>query len=221
MSGPANAPIDPPGQSHRSPGKDDVPGFSPEHHLRRSTAGSRHSESESGLPGQRRRIVRDLLILVFTVSVGAAIQPFADVPNPEYPEAQGIADRLNSVWRAVADDGIDPVEAAATEDLDVYFFEVNERVRTVFTHPEPTEVGHCYAVRRGPLVGTEAGILEDPNPECTPQQPGLFSVSGSWDEILPSERMTTKWYIPIMILLSAVALYAATDIPLALLTNTS
>lgn len=150
----------------------------------------------------------------------AAIQPFADVSNPDYPEAADIADRLESAWRSVVRAGAEPEEAATTEGLRVYFFELDDgRVRTVYTHSDPTEAGHCYVIRHGPNIATEAGILQEPGPGCTPQPPGLVAESGSWQEILPSERMTTKWYIPVMILLSAIALYAITDIPLAILTK--
>lgn len=211
--------VDPPDEASLSARADGGVVFWPEHRLQRAASPTRSEETEPSHPVRRRRVARDFVIFAFALLVGAAIQPFADLPNPEYPEAREIADRLDSAWRSVANDGVDPAEAAETAELNVYFYEVNERVRTVFTHPEPTEAGHCYTVRRGPWIGTEAGILEAPVLRCTPQPPGLVSETGSWEEVLPSQRITTVWYVPVMVLLSGIALYAATDIPLALLTR--
>lgn len=163
--------------------------------------------------------MRDILILVSAIALGLAVQPFADVPNPDYPEAHDVAERLQAAWWSVVQGGVSPEEAAAAHGLHVYFFEVNERIRTVYTDSEPTASGDCYVVRRGPWIGTQWGILETPTSGCTPQPPGVVKVSGSQEEVLPSERITPEWFVPVIVLLSAIGLSAATDASLVLLTK--
>ncbi len=161
--------------------------------------------------------MRDVVVLVLAGSIGLAIGAFADVANPDYPEARSIADRIDSTWRSIVTEGADPQEAAAAAGLRVHTFEVSGRERTILTHATPTVAGSCYTFRFGPGILSQAGILEEPSSGCTPLPPGTLEPSGSWSEVLPSERITPPWFVPAVVVLFVAALYAATDIPLALL----
>ncbi len=196
---------------------DDDPRFSVEHRLRRAASSPAHGESAPEAPGYRKQLIRDLVILVFVALLGLAIAPFADVANEDYPEARAIADRIQATWRSIVSEGADPDEAAASAGLRVFVFEAAGSPRTILTHPEPTAAGSCYAIRFGPGIVTDAGILLDTAPGCTPLPPGTFEHRGSWSEVLPSERTTPVWFVPLVVLLSGAGLIAVTGIPLALL----
>jgi hypothetical protein len=195
--------------------KDDVR-FSAEHRLRRAS----QRETPPGRPVYRRRIVRDVLIAIVLGLLALALVPFADVANPDYPEARDIADRINAVWEAIIHSGAVPEEAAAAAHLRVLTYE-DEQPRTVLTHPEPTSKGICYALRFGPGILTMAGTLLKPAAGCTPQPPGRFDRSGAWSDVLPSERLTMWWFLPLMILIGGGVLYAGTDIVIKLTTKPS
>jgi hypothetical protein len=168
---------------------------------------------------RRRRIVRDVVLLVAVAVLVALLIPSADVANPDYPEARSIADRITTAWGAVIEDGVAPEEAAANAGLRAFTYEVGDQPRTVLTHPEPTAAGVCYALRFGPGILTAAGTLYDPTAGCTPRPPGRFDKGQSWSEVLPSERITTWWFVPAILVLSGVALYAVTGIILTLITG--
>lgn len=191
-------------------GDDDLR-LSLEHRLRRASG----STSVPAAAVLRKRVWRDVLIVVFAVALGFVAVPFADVANPDHPEAQAIADRLDSAWRSIVRDGVAPQEAASAAGLAVFTFDVDERPRIVLTQSEPTAAGVCYAIRFGPGILTAAGTLAAPSDGCTPQSPGRFDQGNSWAEVLPSERITTWWFLPLMALACAGVLYAATDLAIA------
>jgi hypothetical protein len=166
----------------------------------------------------RRRILRDALIIIVLGFSAVALVPFADVANPDYPEARDIADRITAVWQAITRDGAVPEEAATAAHLRVFTYE-DDRPRTVLTHPEPTSKGICYALRFGPGILTMAGTLLQPDAGCTPQAPGRLDRSGAWSDVLPSERLTMWWFLPLMILAGGGVLYAGTDTVIMLVTK--
>jgi hypothetical protein len=198
------------------PGPEDDVRFSVEHRLRRTP----QQEPPPRRPVYRRQIVRDVLIIVALGVLALALVPFADVANPDYPEARDIADRITVAWEAIVHSGAVPEDAAAAAGLRVFTFE-DEQPRTVLTHPEPTSKGICYALRFGPGILTMAGTLLEPAAGCTPQPPGRFSRSGAWSDVLPSERVTMWWFLPLMILAGGGVLYAGTDIVIKLTTRPS
>ena len=203
------------GESHH-PGPDDDVRLSVEHRLRRSP----HRGTPPPRPVYRRWIVRDVIIAVVCGIVALALVPFADVANSDYPEAKDIADRITVAWQAIIRDGAVPAEAAAAADLRVFIYP-GERPRTVLTHPHPTEKGICYALRFGPGILTMAGSLLDPGEGCTPQPPGRFDRRGAWSDVLPSERVTMWWFVPLMALAGAGMLSAGTDVVIKLITKPS
>ncbi|MEA1903912.1 MAG: hypothetical protein U9N56_10330 [Actinomycetota bacterium] len=153
------------------------------------------------------------------MSLSFAIAPFADVANADYPEARDIADRIHAAWRSIDSGGADPEEAAAAAGLRVHTFEVDGQPSMILTHSEPTSAGSCYALRFGPKILSEVGILAEPTSGCAPQAPGIFERGGSWSEVLPSERITPPWFVPLVVLLFTAGVFAVTDIPIALLTK--
>lgn len=161
---------------------------------------------------------RDLAMLVLAVAIGLAVSPFADVANVDYPEARAVADRLDSAWRSILD-GSDAEQTATEADLRVYTYEVDGRSLVVLAPLEPTSTGLCYAIRFGSGILTVGGVLEEPGEGCTPQPSGVFESRGSWSAVLPSERITEPWFIPLAVLLSAVGLSAMTDISIFLLSK--
>lgn len=161
---------------------------------------------------------RDLAIVVLTATIAVAIQPFADVANVDYPEARAVADRIDSAWRSISG-GADAEETVTRAGLRLHIFDVDGRSLMVLTDVERTSTGFCYAIRFGPGILSEAGVLEDPDSACTPESLGVFVRGGSWSEILPSERITPPWFIPLMVLLFAAGLYALVDISIVLVTR--
>lgn len=195
--------------------EDDVR-FSAEHRLRRAS----QREAPPQRPVYRKRIVRDVLIMIALGLLALALVPFADVANPDYPEARDISDRITVAWEAIIHSGAVPEEAAAAAGLRVFTYE-EDQPRTVLTHPEPTSTGICYALRFGPGILTMAGTLLEPAAGCTPQAPGRFNRSGAWSDVLPSERLTMWWFLPLMILIGGSVLYAGTDIVIKLIAKPS
>jgi hypothetical protein len=161
-----------------------------------------------------------VLIVIILAILAWTLVPFADMANPDYPEARDIADRITAAWKAIIHDGAIPEDAAAAAHLRAFTFEA-DRPRTVLTHPEPTAEGICYALRFGPGILTMAGTLAEPGAGCTPQPPGRFDKSGAWSDVLPSERVTAWWFLPLMILAGGGVLYAGTDIVIKLIAKPS
>ncbi len=91
--------------------------------------------------------MRDL-VLIGGVAVAMLLAvPFADVANPDYPEASAIAERLNAACRSVWSGGVSIEEAASAEYLVVYQYPAEEGTVSVLTHAQPTAAGTCYGMR--------------------------------------------------------------------------
>jgi hypothetical protein len=193
--------------------------FSIEHRLRKSHPRPSQTTSGARRARRRRRIVRDAVILAVAATLAGLLAPHADVANPDYPEARDIADRITMAWEAITEDGMALDEAAADANLRAFTYEVEGHLRSVLTHREPTATGVCYALRFGPGILTAAGTLHEPTEGCTPQPPGRFDKGQAWSEVLPSERITTWWFLPLMFLISGMALYAVTDMVIELITS--
>lgn len=194
---------------------DDSRSFSAEHRARRIAASIEPSRGPR-TPWYRSRVHRNLAVIAVTTVAAIAIGTFADVANPDYPPARSLADRLDAAWRAI-DAGAAPDDAAAAEGLRAHILDSPRGQQTILTHPEPASDGRCYALTFGTGVVTVAGTLRAPAPGCTPTPPVLFEVRGTWSEVLPSPRTTPAWFVPVLTVLFAVALYAVTDIVLTLL----
>jgi hypothetical protein len=193
---------------------DDLSQFSFEHRVRR--LGARGAPPKP--PPPKRRFARDLVLIGGVIVVMLLLVPFADVATAEYPEAQALADRLNaayqSVWRGDAS-----LEAAAIADgLVVYEFPVEGRTISVLTHSQPTADGTCYGLRTGGGFATVA-VRFAPTDGCVPLGRSAFESVGGWGDVLPSERMTTVWFIPALIVLTGCALALMTNIVVKLLSR--
>jgi hypothetical protein len=191
---------------------DDLSQFSVEHLARR--LGTRSAPPKP--PPPKRRFVRDLVLIGALIAVALLLIPFADVPNAEYPEARALADRFDaiyaSVWR-----GDTSLEAAAEADgLRVYQFPFDERTISVLTDPQPTAHGTCYGLRTGGGQATVA-VKFVPTNGCVPQGRSAFEKVGSWSDVLPSERLTTVWFIPALVVLIGCAMALTTSLVLKLL----
>lgn len=182
---------------------------SPEHRARR--AARLRQQVARPRPWSKKRLVIDLVVLVAAVALGLAVAGSADIPNPAYPEPREIADRIHDAWLRVVVDDVGADEAAEQARLRAYTYDTPDRTITVITHPEPTAAGTCYAVRFGPGIGERVGVLDEPTDGCTPRPPGVLARSGTWHDVLPSERITPVWFIPLVVLLSAVGVAALVD----------
>ena len=191
---------------------DDLNQFSVEHRARRlDTRGAPPKP-----PPPKRRFVLDLVLIGAMIAVVLLLVPFADVPNAEYPEARALADRFDaayaSVWR-----GDTSLEAAAAADgLSVYQFPFEERTISVLTHPQPTANGTCYGLKTGGGQATVA-VKFVPTNGCVPQGRSAFEKVGSWSDVLPSERLTTVWFVPALVILIGCAMALTTNLVLKLL----
>ncbi len=152
--------------------------------------------------------------MVLIAAVALVVIPSADVPNSDYPEARAVADRLDSAWRSIGD-GADAGETATAAGLVVATFEVAGRSVIVLSDSRPTTTGVCYAFRFGQGVLSEAGVVTGSSSGCSPDSLETFDRGGSWSDVLPSERITRPWFVPVMVLLVALGLFALADIPIA------
>ena len=191
---------------------DDLQPLSFEHQMRR--LGARSTPPKP--PPPKRRITRDLVLTGIVVAVMLLLTPFSDVATPDYPEARAQADRLNSAYRSISNGEASIEAVASTEGLLVYEFPAGERTVSVLTHAQPTAAGTCYGLRLGGGFATLA-VEFAPTDGCVPQGRSAFRVAGLWEDVLPSERMTTVWFVPALIVLGSCAIVLSTDIVLKLL----
>ena len=191
---------------------DDLKPFSFEHRVRR--LGARTAPETP--PPKKQRFRRDLVLLGGVIVLAVLLTPFADVPTPDYPEARAQADSLNAAYRSVWSGDASIETAAAAHGLDVYELPVGQRVVWMMTHPQPTAGGTCYGLRTGGGMATVA-VKFVPIAGCEPQQRTVFEGIGPWEDVLPSERMTTVWFVPALFVLASCALVISTGIFLKLL----
>ena len=191
---------------------DDLSQFSVEHRVRRLGT---HKAPEAP-PPPMRLIVRDLVLLGGVLVVALLLVPFSDVPNPDYPEARVQADRLDTAYRSVWGDDVSIETAASAEGLDLYQFPAGERTISVLTHSQPTTAGMCYGLRLGGGFGTEA-VRFLPTEGCVPQSRWAFDAVGAWDDVIGTERETSVWFVPALILLVGLGVTLVTDITIKLL----
>ncbi len=190
--------------------RDDLSDFSLEHRVRRLKAADPPSKG----PVRRRRIIRDVVILGCVVVAFLVIRPFADVKNPDYPEAQALADQMTSLYRSFLNDETSVTATAASMGLIVFEQPVDGISTSIVTHQRPTEAGTCYGLRFGGGLATVAMEFA-PTEGCIPTGPAVTARTGLWSDVLPSERLTTAWFIPMVVLLCGCALVLTTDIVLA------
>jgi hypothetical protein len=189
---------------------DDLSHFSVEHRVRRLKT----ADLPSKAPTIRRRVLRDVVLLGCVVVAFLVVRPFADVKNPDYPEARALADQITSVYRSFLTDETSVAAAAASEGL-VLFEQPVDGIRTLIaTHQRPTTAGTCYALRFGGGLATVA-MQFAPTEGCIPTGPAVTARTGLWGDVLPSERLTTAWFIPMIVVLCGCALVLTTDIVLA------
>lgn len=189
---------------------DDLSHFSVEHRVHRLKT----ADLPSKAPAMRRRVIRDLVLLGCVVVAFFAIRAFADVENPDYPEAQVLADQMTSVYRSFLNDENTVTAAAASEGL-ILFDQPVDGIRTmIVTHERPTRAGTCYGLRFGGGLATVAMEFA-PSGGCIPTGRAVTARTGLWGDVLPSERLTTAWFIPMIVVLCGCALALTTDIVLA------
>jgi hypothetical protein len=193
---------------------DDLGQFSFEHRVRR--LGARRAPPKP--PPPKRHFARDLVLIGGIIGVMLLLVPFADVATAEYPEARALADRLNAAYQSVWQ-GDASLEAAAIADgLRVYEFPVEDRTISVLTHPQPTADGTCYGLRTGGGLATDA-VRFAPTDGCVPLGRSAFESVGAWGDVLPSERMTTVWFVPALLILLGCVLALTTNIVVKLLSK--
>jgi hypothetical protein len=191
---------------------DDLSQFSFEHQLHRLHARTAPPEP----PPPKRRFVRELVLVGGIIAVVVLLSPFADIATPDYPAARTQADLLDTAYRSVWSGEASPEAAASATGLVVYGFPVDGRIVSVLTHAQPTADGSCYGLRTGGGFATEA-VRFAPTDGCVPQGRSAFEAVGSWEEVLPSERMTAVWFIPALVVLIGSALALMTTIVMKLL----
>lgn len=191
--------------------------FSVEHRARRLSARTAPAKPPRS---KRRRIVRDLALIGGIVAVVVLLRPFADVPNPEYPEASAIAERLNAAYRSAWSGGVSLEAAASAESLVVYRYPAGEGTVSLVTHTHPTAADTCYGMRMGD--GFSTLVVEfAPTDGCVPQGQSVFREAGLWGDVLPSERITTVWFIPALIVLVGLMVALTTNIVVELVRDRS
>lgn len=186
--------------------------YSAEHHARRLAARKTAQET----PPPRRRFGRELLLIGVIIGLAIFVESQADVPNPEHPEAQAIADRLYpvfaSVWRGDSSLKI----AADAADLSVYEFEADGRTVSILTHSGPTAEGLCYGVRMG--GGLAYAVVSFTSTDgCVPEDLSSFAAVSWWEDVFPPERITPWWFFPALVVLAGAALRIGTSIVLKLI----
>ena len=66
-------------------------------------------------------------------------------------------------------------------------------------------------------VGSTSAVSFSGTDGCRPLSALSFEVIGSWDDVLPSPRMTPWWFVPVMIVLVGGALWISTGIVLRMI----
>ena len=194
---------------------DDLKSFSFEHRVRRLSA--RNPPAKPAPPKHRFR--RELVLLGFVIAMTLLLAPFADVPTPDYPEAQAQADVLNAAYRSVWSGDATVEAAAVAHGLSVHELPAGERATSVLTYPQPAAGGTCYGLRTGGGLATVAVKFAQTD-GCVPSQRTAFQEVGLWEDVLPSERMTTVWFVPALVILASSAIVLSTGIILKLLLQT-
>ena len=182
-------------------------------HRARSLAGR---SARAKPPPEKRRFRRDLVLLGAVITVVLLLAPFADVPTPDYPEARAQADTLDAAYRSIWRNDRSVEAAASAYGLNACEFPVGQRAVWVMTHPQPTAGGTCYGLRTGGGMATVA-VKFVPIDGCEPQQGTVFEGAGLWEDVLPSQRMTTVWFVPAVVILASCAIALSTGIILKLL----
>jgi hypothetical protein len=155
-------------------------------------------------------------LIACTLLAAAALVPFGDVPNPGYEEARAIADRLDAAYALVWQDGVALEEAAAANGMRVYEFSLSGRTVSVLVVPEPSSLGKCYGLRLGGGLDV-AAVRFAPTDGCVPLGSAAFEESGTWGDVLGTERVTSVWFVPVVVLIVGIVLSLATNIVLKLL----
>jgi len=65
-------------------------------------------------------------------------------------------------------------------------------------------------------LGSEA-VRFLPTDDCVPQSRWAFDAVGGWGDVLGTERETSVWFVPALILLAGLGVALVTDITLKLL----
>ena len=208
-------------QSNSGSSDEDLSHFSVEHRARRLSGARAPQKTPGGTKGARspeaRRVIRrDLVLIAGTLLVAVALLPFGDVPNPGYAEARGIADQLDAAYALVWQDGAALEDAAAQSGMRVYDFALTGRSVSVLVAPEPSSRGTCYGLRIG--GGLEvAAVSFAPTDGCVPIGSAAFEEFGTWTDVLGTERVTSPWFVPAVVVVIAVVLSLATNIVLKFL----
>jgi hypothetical protein len=108
--------------------------------------------------------------------------------------------------------------AAVAEGFSVHEYPFGERTVSVMVHPESTAASTCYGLRIGEGLSTLA-VRFTATDGCAPQAVSAFQAQGTWSDVLPSQRMTTLWFVPALVALITGALVLTTTIVLKLLSR--
>lgn len=186
----------------------DLDGFSVEHRARR--LGTVRAPVKP--PPPTRRIVRELVLIAAILGAIVLLGPFADVPNPEYPEASALADRLTTAYRAIWSGEASVEAAASAAGLAVFEFPAGDRTISVLTHTQPTAARTCYGLRFGG-GDTTIAIKFTSSSSCVPLgEHSTIQAAGPWEDVAPNERLTSVWFVPVLIALASCVVVILADI---------
>ena len=68
----------------------------------------------------------------------------------------------------------------------------------------------CYGLRLGGGFGSEA-VRFLPSDGCVPQGPWAFDGAGGWEDVLGTERVTSVWFVPALIVLVGIGVAFSTN----------
>jgi hypothetical protein len=190
-----------------------------EHRARQ--AATRHAQPRrEAAPTPRRRLIRDGLLLGVLLIASAVLIPFADVANPTYAEGRAIADRLDAAYASVWRFGNAVPDAATSANLHLEAYPMTDgRTVWVLTVPTPSESsGFCYGLRFGGGRPTDAVRFRATN-GCVPLGRSAFETTGTWTDVLGTERVTSPWFVPALVILVGALIAVTTDAAVTLITS--
>jgi hypothetical protein len=190
-----------------------------EHRARQ--AATRHAQPRrEAAPTPRRRLIRDGLLLGVLLIASAVLIPFADVANPTYAEGRAIADRLDAAYASVWRFGNAVPDAATSANLHLEAYPMTDgRTVWVLTVPTPSESsGFCYGLRFGGGGPTNAVRFRATN-GCVPLGRSAFETTGTWTDVLGTERVTSPWFVPALVVLVGALIAVTTDAVVTLITS--
>lgn len=167
----------------------------------------------------KQRLILDGVLAAVVVAITALVVPFADIANPTYAEGRSIANRLDTAYAGVWRDGSAATLVATDAGLHLEQYSTDGGTVSVMTVPEPSDTsGFCYGLRFGGGGPTDA-VRFRATEGCVPLGRSAFETVGTWSDVLGTERVTSAWFVPALVVLVGALIAVLTDASIVVVTE--